>query len=305
MNVVQAIINSIITAAELGILAVGLTMTFSLLRFANFAHVEAAVLGAYLAYFFNVDLGWNFSFALIAAAVLMGCVGVVIDKSIFRRMRGISDLTPMVASLGLAIAIRHGIQAIWGPQHVRYDFGIYQGEKLFGAYITRPQIAIILIVAVAVIGFHILLKYTKVGKAMRATATNPELAEACSINTEKVIMFVWFIGTAFAAIGGVLVAWDTQLDPYLGFNLVIPVFCVVLIGGVGSIYGAIAGALVIGFVQNFGVVFDFSVLLNIFGLADHFDNLMLPVAYKPAIVYGAVILILILRPGGLAKRELL
>ena len=140
---------------------------------------------------------------------------------------------------------------------------------------------------------------------MRATATNPELAEACSINTEKVIMFVWFIGTAFAAIGGVLVAWDTQLDPYLGFNLVIPVFCVVLIGGVGSIYGAIAGALVIGFVQNFGVVFDFSVLLNIFGLADHFDNLMLPVAYKPAIVYGAVILILILRPGGLAKRELL
>ena len=79
MNVVQGIIDSIITAAELGILAVGLTMTFSLLRFANFAHVEAAVLGAYLAYFFNVDLGWNFSFALIVAAVLMGCVGVVID----------------------------------------------------------------------------------------------------------------------------------------------------------------------------------------------------------------------------------
>ena len=149
----------------------------------------------------------------------------------------------MIASLGLAIAIRYSVQAIFGPRFLRYDFAIAPGMKLAGAFVTRQQLWILAIVSGAVLAFHLLLQYTTLGKAMRATATNRELAQASGVDTERVIAWVWFIGTGFAALGGALIAWDTQLVPELGFNLVIPAFCVVLIGGVGSVYGAILGAL--------------------------------------------------------------
>ena len=115
--------------------------------------------------------------------------------------------------------------------------------------------------------FHLLLTRTRIGKAMRATAINPDLAQACSIDTEHVVRVVWFVVTGFAAVGGMFIAWDTQLDPYFGFNLIIPVFCVVLIGGVGSIYGAIIGALIVGFAANLGVNVNMGPLLAAVGLA--------------------------------------
>jgi branched-subunit amino acid ABC-type transport system permease component len=160
------------------------------------------------------------------------------------------------------------------------------------------------VVVVAMVGFHMMLRYSRIGKALRATATNPDLAQASGIDVEQSVRSVWFIGTAFAAIGASLVAWDTQLDPYLGFNLVIPVFCVVLIGGVGSIYGAMLGAIIVGFAENIGVTVNLAPIINLFGLVDVVQRAQLPVAYKPAIVYGAVIALLLLRPSGLTRREL-
>ena len=305
MNVAQVIVSSFITAAELGIIAVGLTMTFSILRFANFAHASMAVIGAYIAYLFNVTLGWPLLLAFAAATIIMGFAGILTDGAVFRIMRNTGDLTPMIASLGLSLAIRAAVQAIWGPQFVRYDYEVRRGMEFLGAHITRPQIGIIAAAAVAMLSFQVLLKYTRMGKAMRATATNPELAQACAIDTERVIKVVWFIGTAFAAVGGMFIAWDTQLDPNFGFNLIIPVFCVVLIGGVGSFYGAIIGALIIGFAANVGVNLNWASLLEALGLLRDGINLSLPVAYKPGVAYMAVIILLLLRPSGLTKRELI
>jgi branched-subunit amino acid ABC-type transport system permease component len=146
-----------------------------------------------------------------------------------------------------------------------------------------------------------MLQYTPLGKAMRATAANPELAQASGIDTDRVIRFVWFIGSAFAALGGGLLAWDTQLDPQLGFVIVIPVFACVLIGGVGSIYGAILGALVVGIGQNFIISLDFNWLAERLGAGA--GDWSVPSAYKPTVVYVAVILLLLLRPTGLTRRE--
>ncbi|MBV9635274.1 MAG: branched-chain amino acid ABC transporter permease [Methylobacteriaceae bacterium] len=304
MNFAQVLVNSLITASELGIIAVGLTLTFSLLKFANFAHVETAVAGAYLAWTLNVRLGLNFAVSIAAAVLVMGLAGVVIDRLVFRIFRNADDVAPMIASLGLAIAIRYSVQAIFGPRFLRYDFGIAPGMRIVGAFVTRQQVWILGIVLLAIVGFHILLQYTTIGKAMRATSTNPELAQASGVNTEWVIAWVWFLGTAFAALGGALVAWDTQLVPELGFNLVIPVFCVVLIGGVGSVYGALLGALVVGLAVNFGVAVNFAPLANLIGGADWVSSLRIPADYKPAIVYLAVVLILLLRPSGFMRREL-
>ena len=145
----------------------------------------------------------------------------------------------MVASLGLAIAIRYSVQAVFGPRFLRYDFAIAPGMKIFGAFVTRQQLWILAIVSA---GDSRLPPAAAIhdASARRCArpSTNRELAQASGVDTERVIAWVWFIGTGFAALGGALIAWDTQLVPELGFNLVIPVFCVVLIGGVGSVYGA-------------------------------------------------------------------
>lgn len=304
MNFVQVLFNSLITASELGIIAIGLTLTLSLLRFANFAHVETAVVGAYIARVLNVPLGLNFGFAVLVAALVMGIFGVLVDRAVFRIFRNSDDVAPMIASLGLSIAIRYSVQATFGPRFLRYDFSIAPGIKLMGAFVTRQQLWILCIVAVALLGFHMLLQYSTIGKAMRATATNRDLAQASGVDTERVIAWVWFLGTGFAALGGALIAWDTQLVPDLGFNLVIPIFCVVLIGGVGSVYGALLGALVVGFALNFGVAIDLAPLVNWIGGGDVVRHLHISADYKPAIVYAAVILVLLLRPSGLMRREL-
>jgi branched-subunit amino acid ABC-type transport system permease component len=304
MNFVQVLVNSLITASELGIIAIGLTLTLSLLRFANFAHVETAVAGAYIAWALNVPLRVNFGVAVLVAILVMGVFGILIDRAVFRIFRNSDDVAPMIASLGLSIVIRYSVQATFGPRFLRYDFGIAPGIKMMGAFITRQQLWILCIVAVALFGFHLLLQYSTIGKAMRATATNRDLAQASGVDTEWVIAWVWFLGTGFAALGGALVAWDTQLVPDLGFNLVIPIFCVVLIGGVGSVYGALLGALVVGFAVNFGVAIDLAPLVNRMGGRDVVGLVRIPADYKPAIVYAAVILVLLLRPSGLMRREL-
>jgi len=304
MNFVQVLVNSLITASELGIIAIGLTLTLSLLRFANFAHVETAVAGAYIAWALNVPLGLNFGVAVLVAILVMGVFGILIDRVVFRIFRNSDDVAPMIASLGLSIAIRNSVQATFGPRFLRYDFGIAPGIKMMGAFVTRQQLWILCIVAVALFGFHLLLQYSTIGKAMRATATNRDLAQASGVDTEWVIAWVWFLGTGFAALGGALVAWGTQLVPDLGFNLVIPIFCVVLIGGVGSVYGALLGAVVVGFAVNFGVAIDLAPLVNRIGGRDVVGLVRIPAEYKPAIVYAAVILVLLLRPSGLMRREL-
>ena len=304
MNFVQVLVNSLITASELGIIAIGLTLTLSLLRFANFAHVETAVAGAYIAWALNVPLGLNFGVAVLVAILVMGVFGILIDRAVFRIFRNSDDVAPMIASLGLSIFIRYSVQATFGPRFLRYDFGIAPGIQMMGAFITRQQLWIFCIVAVALFGFHLLLQYSTIGKAMRATATNRDLAQASGVDTEWVIAWVWFLGTGFAALGGALVAWDTQLVPDLGFNLVISIFCVVLIGGVGSVYGALLGALVVGFAVNFGVAIDLAPLVNRIGGRHVVGLVRIPADYKPAIVYAAVILVLLLRPSGLMRREL-
>jgi branched-subunit amino acid ABC-type transport system permease component len=305
MNIAQMLVSGLISAAELGIIAIGLTMTFSILRFANFAHASMAVVGAYLAYLLNVTLGAPLFPAFVVAVLAMGLFGVAVDTAIFRIMRNTGDLTPMITSLGLSLVIQYSVQAIWGPQFLRYRYEVHRGLVVLGAHITAPQLGIIIVTALALVGFHALLKFTALGKAMRATATNPELAQACSIDVNTVIRAVWFIGTAFAGLGGMFVAWDTQLDPYFGFNLIIPVFCVVLIGGVGSFYGAIAGALIIGLAENVAINFNLASFLAPLGLAAAGDDISLSSSYKPAVAYGLVVLLLLLRPSGIAQRELI
>lgn len=169
MPITQILVNSLIRGAELGLLAFGLTMAYGILRFANFAHVEFAVVGAYLAFFFNVTLGWNIFPAAALAALMTGLIGVGLDRAIFRRLRGAGPVALMVTSFGLAIALRNLVRAIWGPAPQNYALGLQRPFLVLGARITPLQITIIATALIFMAAFHLLLHKTKLGKAMRAT----------------------------------------------------------------------------------------------------------------------------------------
>lgn len=299
----QIIVNSLITSAELAIIGLGLTMCFDILKFANFAHTELAVMGAYLGYLFNVQMHWNLAASILAAAILTGLLGMFVDRTVFKRMRDVGDVFPMITSLGLSIAMRNTVRAIWGSDIKVYDVELSAGFQLLGANITPSQIWILAIVFIAMLGLHLLLKKTKLGKAMRATSDNRAVAEASSIDTERVVLWVWFIGAAFAGLGGAMIGWDTQLDPMMGFMIVIPVFCTVLLGGIGNVYGVMLGAFILGFIQNFAIFFNFGTIINLGGLLQIVDRWLIPVDYKPAIPFAILVIILLFKPSGIMGKR--
>jgi branched-subunit amino acid ABC-type transport system permease component len=294
----QVLIDSLIRAAELSFLAVGLTMVYSVLRFANFAHVEFATVGAYLALAFSSTFGAPFILAAVAAILLVGVLGVGIDKVIFSRLDGASPIMLMIASFALGIALRELVRAIWGPSPFFYSLGVLAPWQFLGLRITPTQAGVIVAAVVAMLAFHLLLTRTTLGVAMRATADNPALAQASGIPTERVIRAVWFIGSGFAALGGILVGLNTQVKPDMGFGLIIEVFSAAIVGGIGSPYGAILGALLVGFAENVGLAINWAPVFEALGFETN-GFVFIPTSYKAAVAFTLLILTLLIRPQGI------
>jgi branched-subunit amino acid ABC-type transport system permease component len=303
MTVSQVIINSIIRASELSLIALGLTLVYDLLKFANFAHTEYAVVGVYLAFIFNVTLGLNIFTAVLLSAIFTGLIALCIDRMVFRRMRDRGRVILMVTSFGLGIALRNMVRAIWGPTPRSYTIALQKPISFLGIRITPVQIWIIATAVVFMVAFHLLLHRTKLGKAMRASSDNPALAQASGIATEGVILWVWFIATAFAAVGGILIALETYLLPHMGFAIIIPVFCATILGGIGNPYGAMLGALALGFAENFGLYLDFGNIINLGGFFDFAGEMHIPTGYRDAISFGILIIILLTKPSGILGRR--
>lgn len=294
----QVILDSLIRASELSLLAVGLTMVYSVLRFPNFAHVEFATIGAYMALFFSADVGINLVPAAALAIVLAGGMGIACDRLIFSRLRKSSPVMLMITAFALGIVMRETVRAIWGPSPFFFEIGVLRPWEVAGVRITPFQLAIILAALLAMLVFHLLLTRTMLGVAMRATADNAELSQASGIHTEQVIRAVWFIGSGFAALGGVLIGLNTQLKPDMGFGLVIEVFCAAIVGGIGNPYGAILGAVLVGFAENIGLMINWAPLFDALGLTSK-SYLFIPTGYKAAIPFSLLILTLLLRPRGI------
>ena len=283
MTFTQVVLNSIVRASELTLLSLGLTIVYDILKFANFAHTEFAVVGVYLTLLFNVTLGLHIVPAAIIASVIAGLFSIAIDRTVFKKMRSSSGIIVMVTSLGIAIALRNSIRAIWGAD--AKNFSVAPQAPIITEYfrITPLQIWIILVGLAAVFAFHLLLHHTTLGKAMRASSDNPDLAQASGIATEGIITWVWFIAISFASLGGILIGLETYILPYMGFAIIVPVFCATILGGIGNPYGAMLGALVLGFAENFGLYINFGKILSLGGILDFTKELFIPTGYKPAI----------------------
>ena len=303
MAFTQVLINSIVRASELALLSLGLTIVYDILRFANFAHTEYAVIGVYLALFLNVTLGFHILPAALIASVMTGLFSILIDKAVFKKLRGYSGIIIMVTSLGLAIAFRNTIRAIWGADAQNYAVALQRPIVTEYFRITPLQIWIILIGLSTMVIFHLLLHHTTLGKAMRASSDNPELSQASGIDIEKIIRWVWFIAITIASLGGILIGMETYILPYMGFAIIVPVFCATIMGGIGNPYGAMLGALVLGFAENFGLYLNFGRILNLGGILNFSKDIFIPTGYKPAISFVILILVLLIRPRGILGKK--
>jgi branched-subunit amino acid ABC-type transport system permease component len=273
-------------------------MVYSVLRFANFSHVEFATVGAYVALFLSAGVGINLVPAAAIAIVFAGIVGVAGDRLVFSRLRKSAPIMLMVTSFALGIVMRETVRAIWGPSPFFFEIGVIRPWVVAGGRITPFQLAMFLAAVVAMLAFHLLLTRTTLGVAMRATADNAQLSQASGIHTERVIRAVWFIGSGFAALGGVLIGLSTQLKPDMGFGLIIEVFAAAILGGIGHPYGAVLGAILVGFAENIGLAINWAPLLDALGLTPK-AYAYIPTGYKAAIPFSILILTLLLRPRGI------
>jgi branched-subunit amino acid ABC-type transport system permease component len=174
--------------------------------------------------------------------------------------------------------------------------------RVLGALVTPVQIGIIAVALLCMLAFHLLLDRTRLGVSMRASADNRLLSEACGIPTDRVVRIIWLIGSGFAGLGGILIALDTQLQPLIGEAIIIPVFGAAILGGIGSPYGAMLGALLFGFAENIGLTINWSPLLRGLGI-DAGVIAYVPAGYKEAIPFALLIAMLIFRPQGIMGRR--
>lgn len=298
---IQIIIDSLIRASELALLAVGLTMVYDVLRFPSFAHVEFGTVGAFIALAVAsvspVGHAWGVVVGAAVAVVVSGLLGIGADRLIFSRLRQSSPIILMIASFGLGIAMRFSVRAIWGPDAHSYPLPLQRPWLVLGGRITPTAVIILMATLLCMLAFHLLLNRTRLGVAMRATADNALLSEASGIYTERIIRLVWFIGCGFAALGGVMLGLATQVDPNMGFSIMLPVFAAAILGGIGNPYGAVVGACVLGFAETVGLSINWAPLLHWIGVKAGY--LFIPTGYKEAISFVILILILLMRPQGL------
>lgn len=209
-------------------------------------------------------------------------VAVAVDRVLYRRLRRTGPVTLLIASVGVALILRNVIQIVWGPQNEGYRQGIEIPYRLpwLDLRIKPTQIAILGVAALFVALVHSFLTRTKTGKAMRAMSDDMELARICGIPTERVVGWTWALGATLAAAAGILLGLETFLRPPMGWNLLLPIFAAVILGGVGSPYGAMLGGLIIGVSQELSTAF-------------------FPTEYKPLIAFILMLVILFVRPSGL------
>lgn len=274
----QSILNGILAGCIYALFAMGLTLVYGVLNFVNFAHGELLMWGAYFLYLLMAKpIGLPLVIALVPALFLTVLLGLGTDRVVFKPLRQASRSTLLIAALGLSFFLRNGAQLFWGAEIRTYGFEIKRGYRFSGVSITANQVAIIVTSIACVIFLYLLFHRSRLGKSMRAISDSLELARVVGIDSKQAIRATWIIASALAGIGGILLALDTNLHPSMGLINLVKAFAATLLGGVGNLWGALLGGLLIGLAENLGV-------------------LILSPGYKDAIAFGIMVVMLLIRP---------
>ena len=276
-----------VTASVLAIAAVGLSLQFGITNYVNFAYGDFMALGGFFAYVVNNQvLHLNIWVALVIGSLAMGVLAVVLNRLIldpFARRFSTSHYV-LIVTFGLSLIMLNAEYSIWGAQVRFFNMPIAAALSIGPLQLTRNQLVVMGIAVVLMLAVHTLLKTTRLGKSMRAMSDNPTLAMTSGIDTKRITTITWFLSGTLAGIAGtVLGISEGNLTPASGELFLFVIFAAVILGGIGSIYGAMAGAILIG-------------------LATEISAAFINPAYKLDIAFVALILTLLIRPSGLIAR---
>ncbi|WP_439499926.1 branched-chain amino acid ABC transporter permease [Bosea sp. (in: a-proteobacteria)] len=280
IQILQALINGLMTGALIAVPAVGFSAIFAVLRYPNFAIASYATIGAFAAWWANAVLGLPVIPALVVAFVIAGVVGVVAEESALRRLRGGGALIVAIASIALNLVLENIVRFIFGNDMKGYDLPLMRDWR-FGELRIGPQqlqsLALSVVIMAAMFAF---LRYTRFGKAMRAVADNPDLARLKGIDPARIAIVTVFLGAGLTGVGGVLIGLDTSIDPLTGYRVLLSVFAAAVLGGLGSIPGAVVGALALGIAEELALI-------------------AVPATYRTAVGFIAILIMLTFRPRGI------
>jgi branched-chain amino acid transport system permease protein len=295
----QQIINGLVLGAVYALIALGYTMVYGILQLINFAHGDVLMVGALTA-LTVIKLviawapgtpGWLLMLIGMAAAIpVCIIVNVTIERVAYRPLRNAPRLAPLITAIGVSIILQTLAMIIYGRNfHVVPQLLPAEAIKFAGASITPTQLAIIIVSAVMMIGLVVLVEKTKLGRAMRATAENPRVAGLMGVDANRVIVATFAIGAALAAVAGVLFAANyTVAHFYMGFMPGLKAFTAAVLGGIGNLYGAMVGGLILGLVESLGA-----------GYIGTLTGGFLGSQYQDIFAFVVLIIVLTLRPSGI------
>jgi len=276
----QLLVNGVLYGSLLALPAIGFTTIFAVLRFPNFSVASIATLGAFAGWVANVPLGLPILVAVVAAFVISGIIGVLADDIVLRPMRPYGALTTAIASIALTVVLENMIRFGFGNDLRGYDLPLVRDWRFLGIRVGPQQLENLVLATIIMVLLFVFLRYGRFGKAMRAVADNPQLAALKGIPSGTVTRLAIFIAMGLVGVGGILQGLGTAIDPLTGFRFILSIFAAAVVGGLGSIPGAVLGAFVIGIGQELSLV-------------------ILDPTYKSAVGFLAILVVLIFRPEGL------
>ncbi len=294
----QLLVNGISLGSIIALAAVGLTLTFGILRLSNFAHGDYMTLGAYLTFVFDTLLYRAFqvqpsnivaTLAIVALAIALSTIvmigyALLCEQLLWKRMRAkrADSTTLVILSIGLALFMRNAVLLVWGAGLQRYQVPVFDAWNILGVRIRVFDILVTVMAIAAIAAMHYLLQNTKIGKAMRAVADDIDLARVTGINVDRVVMWTWILAGGLTALSGSMFGLVEAVQPNMGWFLILPLFASVILGGIGNPYGAIVGAFIIG-------------------IAQELCTLVIPVEYKTGVALLIMMSVLLVRPQGLFR----
>lgn len=279
----QQLMNGLTLGSTYALIALGYTMVYGIVQLINFAHGEIYMFGAFAGLYLVINYDVNIFVAILGAMAFCMLLGVLVEKIAYRPLRKSSRLSALISAIGVSIFLSTLMVLMRGPNTTSYPENVFPlvSYNIGSVQISSLQILILVITALLMVGLQVLVQKTKIGKAMRACSQDIDAAQLMGINVNRVISFTFALGSALAAAGGVMVGvYYNSVQPYMGLMAGLKAFAAAVLGGIGSIPGAMVGGLALGIMENFGIAY-------------------LSSSYKDAIAFGILILVLILRPQGL------
>ena len=279
---VHAIGFGIVTAAVMALAAVGFTVQFGVTNILNLAYGDVMTAAAFVAYVSH-SAGLNPWWGMVFGGLFGAVFSVLLNRFLYRPFirRGARLFTMIIVTIAVSLIVQNGLQAIFGTEFSSAGISAGATERVLGMVFTTSQLIVVVIAAVALAALHGLLRYTRLGKAMRATASDPALARNCGVQTNRVVDGAWLLSGLLCGLAGVALVTELgSFDSTTGSAFLVPVIAAAVLGGVGHPYGAMLGALVVGLASELA--------------ATYWDP-----TYKDVVAFGVLIAVLLIRPQGI------